>query len=85
MFAGLGLLLGGTALTTGLALEDDRTSELDANRIWAQIEAQRAAREASRCQNCRFFSNHSNLYCAVNPANACTPEAENCPDFEEKA
>lgn len=85
MFAGLGLLFGGTALTTGLALEDDRASELDANRIWAEIELRRAAREASRCQNCKFFSNHSDLYCAINPSYACTIEAESCVDFEEKS
>lgn len=80
-FAGV---VGGAMFTTGAALESDRQTELESDLLTQRLEKRRAAREASPCPNCKYFSNHCDLYCSVNPLIACTPEANNCKDFEPK-
>lgn len=82
--SGLGVLVGSALFTTGAALEDDRQSELSAEKVWEAVAERRAAREASPCPNCKNFHNDCDFYCAINPLIACTTEAKNCKDFELK-
>ena len=82
LMAGLGLAVGGAIFTVGAAMEDERQCNLNSENIRKKIEKRRALRDASPCPNCKYFSDDSDLYCALNPVVACTPEANNCSDFE---
>lgn len=81
---GLGIVVGGAIFTIGAAMEDDRQSDLAAENLYKRIEERRAQKETSPCPTCKFFTNDCDLYCAVNPIIACTPQAQNCKDFELK-
>ena len=78
--ASIALTTGGALFVTGASLEDDRQSDLSYEETWKFFQERRALREASPCPNCR----HLGQYCAMNPHVACTPEANNCTDFESK-
>ncbi|MGI8500685.1 MAG: hypothetical protein ACR2LR_06040 [Hassallia sp.] len=81
---GFGMTVGGAMFTVGAAKEADRQSELEAEEVWSEIFRKRAARDTSPCPKCKYFSGDSDLYCALYPAIACTPDADNCKDFESK-
>ncbi len=74
------LLTTGTLLSGITSKEKPDSGDLNADHIWNHFKEIRALREASPCPNCR----HLGQYCAMNPHVACTPEANNCSDFESK-
>lgn len=84
LVVGLGLAVGGCLFTTGACMEDDRQSELNAIDFYQAMAERRAQKESSPCPNCKFFSGDCDLYCALHPTIAATPEAHNCKDFESK-
>lgn len=78
----LATTVGGAIFTIGAAMKDDQLDTIEHENFVAQFRSYQERLEKSICQNCQFFTNNSNLYCAVNPSIACTLEAENCPDFQ---
>jgi hypothetical protein len=84
MFLGFGLLTGGVMFTAGACKERDRQFDLTSEDVYREMAKRRAQREASICPGCKYFSDEFDLYCALNPLAACTPEANNCKDFEPK-
>lgn len=53
-------------------------------RSWQQWQLSRTANSSIPCKKCHFYSNNTQLKCAVHPSTALTDQAENCPDYRLK-
>jgi hypothetical protein len=84
LMLGIGTTIGGGLFTTGAALESDREIIESASKrsedMWARVKA----KQNSQCPSCTYFNDDCVMYCALHPTAACTPAAENCPDFNIK-
>jgi hypothetical protein len=82
LLLGVGTTIGAALFTTGAALESDReiieTASKQTSDMWSRVKA----RQNSQCPSCTYFNDDCAMYCALHPSTACTPNSENCPDFD---
>jgi hypothetical protein len=84
LMLGVGTTIGAAMFTTGAALESDRELIESASKrtddMWTRVKA----KQNSQCPSCKYFNDDCTMYCALHPTTACTPDADNCPDFDIK-